>query len=69
MIDDDVVHMDITSLLWKYDSSGRVQLESKQDMRRRGVSSPDVEDALSYTFAYSVMPEGAKVIVKKDNIW
>lgn len=31
--------------------SGKTKLESKQDMRARGVASPDFADALSYTFA------------------
>jgi hypothetical protein len=70
LMDDDNLHMDLTSLLWKYDSSGRVQLESKQDMRKRGISSPDIADALAYTFAYPVLPqstERAKVI--KEDLW
>lgn len=33
---------------------GRVQLESKDDMRERGLPSPDVADALACTFAYPV---------------
>jgi hypothetical protein len=31
-----------------------IQLERKKDMRRRGVPSPNVADALACTFAYSV---------------
>lgn len=71
LMDDDALHMDMTSLLWKYDSSGRVQLESKQDMRKRGVSSPDIADALSYTFAYPVLAnnEQKQVHVKKERLW
>jgi len=68
--DDDALHLDLTSLLWKYNSNGQVQLESKQELRKRGVSSPDLADALSYTFAYPVAPtarEGRKIRVKKDN--
>lgn len=32
-------------------SNGKLQLESKEDMRKRGVSSPNIGDALSITFA------------------
>lgn len=32
-------------------SNGKLQLESKEDMRKRGVSSPNVGDALSLAFA------------------
>jgi hypothetical protein len=31
-----------------------IQLESKKDMKRRGLSSPDIADALALTFAYPV---------------
>ena len=31
--------------------TGKVQLEAKKDMRRRGVKSPDFADALAYSFA------------------
>lgn len=33
---------------------GQIQLERKEDMRRRGLDSPDIADALALTFAYPV---------------
>lgn len=41
-----------------YGFNGRdeIQLERKQDMRARGVDSPDWADALALTFAYPVVP-------------
>lgn len=33
-----------------------IVLEKKEDMRRRGVASPDIADALALTFAYPVAP-------------
>jgi hypothetical protein len=36
---------------YKYDSHTRLQLESKEDMRRRDVPSPDEWDAVALTFA------------------
>lgn len=35
----------------KYTSLGKVQLESKEEMRRRGIKSPNLADALAITFA------------------
>ena len=32
-------------------STGKVQIESKDDMKKRGVRSPDVADAFCLTFA------------------
>jgi hypothetical protein len=34
--------------------NGLILLESKEDMRKRKVPSPDEADALSFTFAYPV---------------
>lgn len=33
-----------------------IQLESKKDMKKRGLSSPDRADALACTFAYTIQP-------------
>lgn len=41
----------LVGLRTKYDSRGRLLIESKEEMRRRGVSSPDRSDGLSMTFA------------------
>lgn len=37
-------------------SKGKIQLETKEDMMRRGVPSPDKADALALTFAYPLAP-------------
>lgn len=37
------------------DLQGRILLEKKEDMRRRGLDSPDIADALALTFAMPVM--------------
>ena len=38
------------------DASGRMRLESKDQMRERGAKSPDLADALALTFAFPVAP-------------
>lgn len=38
-------------------SRGRLQLESKDDMKKRGLASPNKADALALTFAYPVLPQ------------
>jgi len=48
--DSDELLGDLTSLGYKFDSSGRLQIESKQELRKRGMKSPDCADALSLTF-------------------
>ncbi|HEU0069786.1 MAG TPA: terminase [Alphaproteobacteria bacterium] len=39
-----------------FDAKGRLKLESKEDMKSRGLASPDWGDALALTFAYPVRP-------------
>jgi len=64
--DDDELHADITGPLYKYDSMQRVKLESKEDMRKRGLRSPDVGDAAALTFAYPVHMKADEVEKRPD---
>jgi hypothetical protein len=48
--DSDDLHGELCSLGFKYDSSGRLQIESKDDLRARGMPSPDGADAMALTF-------------------
>jgi len=48
--DEDELHGEICSLGFKENSSGQIQIESKDDLRARGMPSPDGADALSLTF-------------------
>lgn len=45
---------DLISPLMKPDSKGAIFLESKKDMKMRGLASPDAADAIALTFAYPV---------------
>jgi hypothetical protein len=49
--DRDDLMSELTSPGYKFDSAGRLVLESKADMRRRGLPSPDLADAIALTFA------------------
>jgi hypothetical protein len=55
---DDVLHGDLMGPRYTYDSNQRLRLERKEDMRKRGLPSPDSGDALALTFAEPVaLPE------------
>lgn len=41
----------LTSMRWKPDSRGRIRVESKEDMRKRGLPSPDHADAVVMALA------------------
>jgi hypothetical protein len=45
---------DLTGLMMKPDSKGTIFLESKKDMKARGLASPDAADAIAVTFAFPV---------------
>jgi len=55
--DSDSLQADACGPSYKYDSHTRLQLEKKEDMRRRDVPSPDEWDAVALTFAEPVGPE------------
>jgi hypothetical protein len=45
---------DLSAPMYRYDSSGRLLIEKKEDMKRRGLRSCDHSDALALTFAEPV---------------
>lgn len=48
--DSDELQTDLTALGYKYDSSDRLQIESKEDAKKRGMLSVDCADSLMLTF-------------------
>lgn len=48
---DEVLHNQLQSIKWGVNSSGKIYIESKEDMRARGVPSPDRADAAVYSTA------------------
>ncbi len=46
---DEDLHAQLQSVKWFVDSSGRIQIESKDDVRDRGLPSPDKGDAAVYS--------------------
>jgi hypothetical protein len=57
--DSDSLQADLVSCGYKFNSSGQLVLESKDDMRRRGIPSPDEADAVALCFAEA---DGSPVI-------
>ena len=48
---DEVLAGQLSSVKYRFDSAGRMVLESKEDMAKRGIGSPDRADAVVYAFA------------------
>lgn len=43
--------IELTRIRYKKDNGGKIKIEPKEEMRKRGIESPDVADALALTFA------------------
>jgi hypothetical protein len=46
---DEILHAHLQSIKWWVDSTGRIQIEPKEDIRERGLPSPDRADACVYS--------------------
>lgn len=51
MPDDQTLISELTAIRYKYLSTGKLKIESKDEMKRRGQRSPDLADAFVLTFA------------------
>jgi hypothetical protein len=49
--DSDILHGELCNVGYKTDSSGRLQMESKEDIKGRGLPSPDCADSFCLTFS------------------
>lgn len=52
---DDSLAFELLAPMYSYDPNNAIVLEKKEDMKKRGVASPDIADALALTFAYPVV--------------
>lgn len=73
--DDDQLQQELTGPLYSFNIRNQIQIEKKEEMRKRGVASPDVADALALTFAYPVVAqalkaaEEARIDEEYDPVW
>jgi len=73
--DSDKFHSDLIGVQYTFDSNGKLKLESKKDMKKRGLKSPDLGDALALTFAMPVANKsfmakyGGQTINKVNTTW
>jgi hypothetical protein len=52
--EDHDLYQDLTGIEYGFTPSNQIQMEKKEDMKKRGLASPDCADALSLTFAFPV---------------
>jgi hypothetical protein len=60
--DSDSLAADLTSAGYKYDSQGRVQIEGKDEVRKRLGASPDESDAVALTFAQPIGAPSSRAV-------
>lgn len=51
MIQDDDLIAELVTITYTFTSSGKIKVEGKEDMKKRGMRSPDLADAFCLTFA------------------
>lgn len=66
--DDKELYKELISVETVPRSDGKIQLESKKDMKRRGIPSPNKADALALTFAYPVSKKSLTFANNTKNI-
>jgi hypothetical protein len=72
--DDPELATDLTSPQYGYSSKSQVQLERKEDMKSRGLASPDAGDTLAMSFSVKVAPQPKReprqeLLVATDHAW
>ena len=67
--DSDSLQADAGGPSYAYDSLTRLQIEKKEDMRRRGVASPDEWDAVALTFAEPVVEPSWQAAKPRSMSW
>jgi phage terminase large subunit len=62
--DDPELEQDLTGPMYYFSNKNQIQLEKKDDMKSRGLSSPDTADCLAMTFAVKVAPPAKKTTIR-----
>ena len=63
MDDDSEIEADLTGPEYSFSSKNQIQLEKKEDMKKRGLASPDLGDTLAMSFCAIV---ASKTIEERD---
>lgn len=68
ILDDETLVSELSSIKYRVNSKGLIQIESKDEMKKRGMKSPDCADALMLAFSEIYKPFRG-VIMVKSNFW
>jgi hypothetical protein len=59
---DDDLRAELTGPTYSFTSNGKIKVEGKSEMKRRGMRSPDLADALCLTFASQAAGVGGRAL-------
>ena len=62
----DLLIGELSAPKYTFDLAGRYRLETKDEMKRRGLASPNIADAVVYAFAYDGKYK-AKTLLEQSN--
>lgn len=70
----DQLRTDLIGINYSYNNKMQIILEAKKDLKRRGLKSPDLGDALALTFAsstfqYSSARQRVRPVIKSNYMW
>jgi hypothetical protein len=66
--DDKDLSDELVGPTYSFNGTGAIQLERKEDMKKRGLPSPDRADALALTFAYPIFSRASRDIPPADSL-
>jgi len=66
--DEQEIEDDLIGREYGYTTDNAIRLEKKEDMKKRGLSSPDNADALALTFAYAVAPRASEYAASEHDM-
>jgi hypothetical protein len=64
LVDDRELEAQLTGVEYGFNARNEIQLEKKEDMKKRGLVSPDLGDALALTFAFPINLEAKPYVYK-----
>jgi hypothetical protein len=67
--DDPELEADLTGPEYGFSARQQIQLERKEDMKKRGLASPDCGDMLAMTFAVKVLPQPKRTAPVRVGTW
>jgi phage terminase large subunit len=68
LADDDELIGELVTPKYRIESNGKIKVESKDEMKRRGVASPNRADAWNLTFAPGISVKGHRKPIKYSNV-